>query len=427
MTADERIERLVRTIITHLDLPVPVRLWNATVLGDTSDFSVDTTMHVALASPDAVRAIDRKPAINTLVELWSSKQLDIVNGTVFDIAAIDKRTGLKAKIKTLPKRAIAQDLPALWFSKSDHPIDTGLAGKNAHVSGSSQEAIEHHYDVSNAFYQVFLDEAMVYTCAYFTDWNNSLDQAQFDKLDHVCKKLRLQPGDRLLDIGCGWGAMLIHAAKHYGVTGVGVSLSTEQTMLARERIAAAGLSDKITIEIKSYTEIDDSFDKISSIGMFEAVGIANYDTYFSAINRLLKPGGIYLHHAITRRNKKGKRFRRKSAEHKALVKYIFPGGELDHIGMTLANLEAHGMEVHDVENLREHYGRTCRLWAQRLWARFDEAVAEVGEARARLWYFYMAGCAIAFERGTVQINQTVATKRKRGLSVLPQTRADLYS
>lgn len=426
ITADARIERLVRTIITHLELPVPVRLWNATVLGDTTDFSADTTMHVALASPDAVRALARKPTINTLVELWSSKQLDIVNGTVFDIAAIDKRTGLKAKIKTLPKCAIAKDLPALWFSKSDHPIDTGLAGKNAYVSGSSQEAIEHHYDVSNAFYQLFLDEAMVYTCAYFTDWTNSLDQAQFDKLDHVCKKLRLQPGDRLLDIGCGWGAMLIHAAKHYGVTGVGVSLSTEQTMLARERIAAAGLSDKITIEIKSYTEIDDSFDKISSIGMFEAVGIANYETYFSAINRLLKPGGIYLHHAITRRNKKGKRFRRKSAEHKALVKYIFPGGELDHIGMTLANLEAHGMEVHDVENLREHYGRTCRLWAQRLWARFDEAVAEVGEARARLWYFYMAGCAIAFERGTVQINQTVATKRKRGLSVLPQTRADLY-
>lgn len=267
---------------------------------------------------------------------------------------------------------------------------------------------------------------MVYTCAYFTDWDNTLDRAQFDKLDHVCKKLRLQPGDRLLDIGCGWGAMLIHAVKHYGVTGVGVSLSTEQTKLARERIAAEGLPDQITIEIKSYTDLDDSFDKIASIGMFEAVGQANYGTYFSAINRLLKPGGIYLHHAITRRNKKGKRFRRKSAEHKALVKYIFPGGELDHIGMTLANLEAYGMEVHDVENLREHYGRTCRLWAERLWARFDEAKAEVSEPRARLWYFYLAGCAIAFERGTVQINQTVATKRKRGLSVLPQTRQDLY-
>lgn len=427
LSADARIERLVKTIVTHLDLPVPVRLWNGTVLGDDASFQADTTMHVALASPDAVRAMARKPSINTLVELWSSRQLDVINGTVFDIAAIEKRSGLKAKIKTLPKRAIAKDLPALWLSKSDHPIDTGLAGRNAHVSGSSQEAIEHHYDVSNAFYQLFLDKAMVYTCAYFTDWDNTLDQAQFDKLDHVCKKLRLKPGDRLLDIGCGWGAMLIHAVKHYGVTGVGVSLSTEQTKLARERIAAEGLSDKITIEIKSYTELDDSFDKISSIGMFEAVGLANYETYFSAINRLLKPGGIYLHHAITRRNKKGKRFRRKSAEHKALVKYIFPGGELDHIGMTLANLEAHGMEVHDVENLREHYGRTCRMWAERLWARFDEAVKEVGEPRARLWYFYLAGCAIAFDRGTVQINQTVATKRKRGLSVLPATRQDLYS
>lgn len=208
--------------------------------------------------------------------------------------------------------------------------------KVSFVSGSNKEAITHHYDVSNEFYQLFLDERMVYTCAYFTDWQNSLDQAQHDKLDLICRKLRLKPGDRFLDIGCGWGALLIHAVQNYGVIGTGVSLSEAQTALARQRIKSAGLEDKITIHIKSYTELDQEFDKISSIGMFEHVGIANYDTYFKSVRRLLRPGGLYMHHAITRRMKKNKKsFNRKSAEHLALVKYIFPGGELDHLGMTV--------------------------------------------------------------------------------------------
>lgn len=421
MSINERARRIVTTIVDVLEPRFAVELWDGTRLGPAAGPAL------VMADPRAVRRMIVKPSLDTVVELWSSGAVDVKDGTLFDIAELKPEGRFKERLKRLPKWRLAAELPGLIAARGSNGNTTGLAGRNPFVSGSDKEAITHHYDVSNRFYQLFLDERMVYTCAYFTDLTNSIDQAQKDKLDHICRKLRLKPGDRLLDIGCGWGALLIHAAKHYGAIGTGVSLSEAQTALARERIRAAGLEDRITIEVRSYETMEGQFDKIASIGMFEAVGIANYDTYFATVARLLKPGGIYLHHAITRRMKRSKRaFRRKSREHLALVKYIFPGGELDHIGMTLENLEGHGFEVHDVENLREHYGQTCRLWAERLAARMDEAVAEVGRPRARLWLLYLTGCALAFERGTVQINQTVATKRMRGPSGLPLTRDDLY-
>ncbi|KAB2698897.1 class I SAM-dependent methyltransferase [Ochrobactrum sp. Kaboul] len=420
MAAETGAARTIRTIVETIRPQLNVKLWDGTQIGA---FDGPT---LAIKDPSVVRQVVLKPNYDTLISLWTSGAVDIENGTIFDVAETKIDGHLKDRIKALPKWQLLKGIPSLLFAgkaKDQENID----GKSPFVSGSNKEAITHHYDVSNEFYQLFLDERMVYTCAYFTDWQNSLDQAQHDKLDLICRKLRLKPGDRFLDIGCGWGALLIHAVQNYGVIGTGVSLSEAQTALARQRIQAAGLEDKITIHIKSYTELDQEFDKISSIGMFEHVGIAHYDTYFKSVRRLLRPGGLYMHHAITRRMKKNKKsFNRKSAEHLALVKYIFPGGELDHLGMTVENLEGHGFEVHDVENLREHYGRTCRMWADRLHANFDKAVAEVGYARARLWILYLAGCALAFERGTVQINQTLASKRKRGISAVPQTRADIY-
>ena len=418
MDAGERTARVVRTIVETVKPGFAVELWDGERIGPPSGPTL------RINDSNAVSRLVRSPRLPTLIDLWVAKAIEVDGGSLFDIIALRPEGKLKTKLKSLPKLQFLRDLPALAFARPRN--DTGLAGRDPYASGSSREAIEHHYDISNEFYRLFLDERMVYSCGYFTDFANGIDQAQTDKLEHICRKLRLKPGDRLLDIGCGWGAMLIYAAKHHGVIGHGVSLSEQQTRLARERIRAEGLAERITIEVKPYAELDGSFDKISSIGMFEHIGLANHAAYFAAVNRLLKPDGIYLHHAITKRIKPGWRGRRKSAEYQALVKYIFPGGEVDSIGMTVSSLEAHGFYVHDVENLREHYARTCRLWAERLQARFDDAIAEVGEARARLWLLYLTGCSIGFERGAAQIFQTVATKRARGASPLPPTRADLY-
>jgi len=421
MDKGERAARVVRTFVETLKPGFAVRLWTGERVGPPDGPTL------VLNRADIVWNALRRPNISTIVEMWASKAIDVEGGSLFDIFDRRSEGKLRAKLKSLPKLGLLRDLPAVLFAGRPEVPGGDLAGRNPFASGSSATAIRHHYDISNAFYRLFLDERMVYSCGYFTDFANGIDQAQADKLEHICRKLRLKPGERLLDIGCGWGAMLIHAAKHHGVTGHGVSLSERQTELARERIRAEGLQDCITIEIKSFTELEGSFDKISSIGMFEHIGIANHDAYFSAVRRLLKPEGIYLHHAITRRSKgTPRKTLRKGAEYKALIKYIFPGGELDTIGMTLGSLETHSFLVYDVENLREHYARTCRLWAERLQARFTEAVAEVGEARARLWLLYLTGCSIAFQRGSAQVFQTVAVKRGRGQNILPPTRADLY-
>jgi cyclopropane-fatty-acyl-phospholipid synthase len=291
--------------------------------------------------------------------------------------------------------------------------------------------VRFHYDLSNAFYGLFLDPRMQYSCGYFPTWDASLEAAQEAKLEMICRKLRLAPGERLLDIGCGWGGLVCHAAAHHGVRAHGVTLSEKQFEGAQARIAAMGLAGRVTVELKDWRalspEHEGGFDKISSIGMFEHVGLANAPAYFAGVRALLRPRGIYLHHAITRPAKKDDRsFRRKNPEYQAIVDYVFPGGELDHIGNTVASLERSGFEVHDVEAWREHYARTTRLWTERLAARREEAAAEVGEARVRLWLLYLAGVSLAFSRGTALIFQTVATKRARGPSGLPPTRGDLY-
>jgi cyclopropane-fatty-acyl-phospholipid synthase len=357
------------------------------------------------------------------------------NGTLFDLVAQRPRVRSRDLRKSLDKKlALGTAARFLLVPRGGPwPLEQ-VRGHEAARDGSeatNRENVHFHYDLSNAFYALFLDPEMVYSCAYFRDWNNDLATAQHDKLDMICRKLRLKPGESLLDIGCGWGALVCHAARHYGVRAHGVTLAEEQFVYAKEKVARLGLEDKVTLELRDYARVEGTFDKIASIGMFEHVGIANHPTYFQTINRLLKPGGLYLHHAIALRSKSFERFRRgrrrDAAAATAIGRYIFPGGELDHVGMSIANLEMHNFEVHDVEAWREHYMRTTRLWHDRLSTNREVAEREIGREKTRLWIAYLAVVSLAFMQGTVGIFQTLASNRLRGPSGLPPTRADLYS
>lgn len=288
----------------------------------------------------------------------------------------------------------------------------------------NREAISFHYDVSNDFYRLWLDEQMVYSCAYFNHPDDSIDQAQCNKLDHICRKLRLKPGERMLDIGCGWGALICWAAQHYGVSAHGITLSRQQYEYASSRIRDLGLEGQVTVELRDYRDLpeDASFDKVSSIGMFEHVGIKNLPVYFRAVRGALKPGGLFLNHGITN-DEEGWR---KTVGIEFIQRYVFPDGELETVSNVQRVMEQHNFEILDVESLRAHYALTLRQWVSRLEAQQENAIAQVGEARYRVWRMYMAGCASQFELGAIGVYQILATNRREGLADVPLTRRDLY-
>ncbi|WP_445501160.1 class I SAM-dependent methyltransferase [Microvirga sp. G4-2] len=411
-----------------LDLQFGFELWDgSTIPADLPSYA----MRLVIRHENVIASLLRRPSLDTVLNAYVSGLLDLKNGTLFDLAAqrpqkagrhlrkVSKLKALKTAYHFL--RAPANMPRPLSVVEEDPKAREGKPQTN-------KKNVAYHYDVSNEFYRLFLDPEMVYTCAYFQpDWHDDLARAQVDKLDMICRKLRLKPGERFLDIGCGWGALICHAAQHYGVKATGVTLAEEQAKLAREKVARLGLQDRVEILVKDFTQMEGEFDKISSIGMFEHVGIRNHPAYFRSVHRLLRPRGLYLHHTIARRAKRSERaFRKLKPEYKALTRYIFPGGELDHLGMSIANLERYGFEVHDVEGWREHYQRTTRLWWENLSARRKEAEAMVGKEKTRMWLLYLAGCSLAFERAAVGVNQTLVSKRTRGPSGLPPSRADLY-
>lgn len=285
-----------------------------------------------------------------------------------------------------------------------------------HSPASDKRAIAHHYDVSNEFYRLWLDSEMVYSCAYFSNGEETLDEAQQAKLDLICRKLQLKPGERFLDIGCGWGALLFWAHRHYGVKATGVTLSERQFEHVRERIRERGLQEEIEVRLQDYRHIPGHgvFDKIASVGMFEHVGIRNLPLYFGAIHRLLTDDGLVLNHGITTRT--GDEAIRDGAG-KFIDQYVFPDGELPTMVQAAAAMESQQLEVFDVEGLRPHYARTLSHWVERLDASRDEAIRLVGDQTYRVWRIYMAGSAQAFERSWISVYQLLAAKRaKQGLS-----------
>jgi cyclopropane-fatty-acyl-phospholipid synthase len=326
---------------------------------------------------------------------------------------------------------VKRTLPFLFAKTDSAELSEGfrddMVGRDESKRKNS-DYIQFHYDVGNEFYKLFLGSEMMYTCAYFRDWSNSLDQAQQDKLEMICRKLRLEPGDRMLDIGCGWGGLICYAAKHFGVKAHGITLSQQQYEYTKEKIDRLGLTDQVTVEICDYADHQGSYDKISSIGMSEHIGVANYPRYFGKINSMLRDRGIMLNHAIARSAKTSKRFStRIRPERKFLLKYIFPGSELIPVGMTTDFMEQNGFEVHDVESWREHYALTTRFWCKNLSANRERAIELVGPERYRLWVAYLAGASGGFTAGSIKIYQVVASKKgSKGVSGMPPTRAHLY-
>ena len=403
------------------------------VLWDGSTVPADLTpgaLAIVIGDEGVVASLIRRPTLQTLANLWITKRLDIRGGTLFDVAGQRPRMRTREIRQTLDKTlALGTGAKFLTVPRGgpwplDEIPDVKPSGGDP---GKNKQNIAYHYDVSNAFYALWLDPEMVYSCAYFPGETMSLEEAQIAKLDMICRKLRLKEGERFLDIGCGWGGLVCHAARHYNVKAHGVTLSEAQLAFAKEKIARLGLQDRVTVELKDYRALGGEYDKIASIGMFEHVGLNQHAAYFTKMRDLLRPRGLLLNHAITRPAKRTEgAFRRMRPEYAAVVNYVFPGSELDHIGNSAAGLERHGFEIHDVEGWREHYARTTRLWHDRLAGNRAAAEHEVGQAKTRLWLLYLAGVSIAFERGTIGIFQTLASKRARGSSGLPPTRADLY-
>jgi cyclopropane-fatty-acyl-phospholipid synthase len=424
----QSFKRLLAHIRELLSLDVGFVLWDdSTVPADLPS----NALSIVFADEGVVAAMLRRPNADTILNLWVTARIDIRNGVIFDFLTHQPKLRSREIRRRLDKRLLLTTARRFLFVPRGGPWPLeNIRDHQVRGNGSEEankENVQYHYDLSNAFYALFLDPEMVYSCAYFRDWNNDLATAQYDKLDMICRKLRLKPGDRLLDIGCGWGALVCHAAKHFGVDAVGVTLAEEQFSYAKEKVSRLGLETRVTIELRDYSLVDGDFEKIASIGMFEHVGSANYPAYFRTINRLLKPGGLYLHHSIAVRSAAYERRQRKRARTgDAIGRYIFPGGELDHLGMSIANLERYGFEVHDVEAWREHYARTTRLWHDRLSSNRTAAEGEVGAVKTRLWVAYLAAASIGFTRNSVGIFQTLASKRMRGPSGLPPSREQLY-
>ncbi|MEU1466978.1 cyclopropane-fatty-acyl-phospholipid synthase family protein [Streptomyces sp. NPDC005761] len=397
-------------------LPVRIRAW------DGSESGPPGAPVLVIRNRRALRRLLWKPGELGLARAWVAGELDIegdLYGTLDLMAGLIWERGGEAKDSVHPVRdpklrAAAKGLLRLagpWPPPPPPPEEVRRRAGTLHTKRRDKEAISHHYDVGNDFYELVLGPSMVYSCAYWEDGGN-LEDAQRDKLDLVCRKLALKEDDRLLDVGCGWGSMAIHAAREYGARVTGVTLSVEQAAFARKRIAEEGLTDRIEIRVQDYRDVRDGpYDAISSIGMAEHVGSVRYREYADDLYALLKPGGRLLNHQIARRPEKDE-----SAYHvdEFIDAYVFPDGELAPVGRTVATLEEAGFEARDVESLREHYALTLRRWVANLEKDWERAVRMTSPGRARVWRLYMAASALSFEHNKIGVNQILAVRPDDG-------------
>ncbi|MYQ47879.1 methyltransferase domain-containing protein [Streptomyces sp. SID4985] len=423
--------RLVSVAEQLLGAPLPVRIraWDGSQAGPPN------VPVIVVRNRRALRRILFKPGELGLARAWVSGDLDIEGDLYSALGAVagsiwergdDSRT-LAEALRDPSVRAGVRDLLRLIGPPLPPapPREEVRPRRHLHTRRTDKRAISHHYDVGNDFYEIVLGPSMVYSCAYWEalEAGGTLESAQRDKLELVCRKLGLKPGQRLLDVGCGWGSMAIHAAREHGVSVVGVTLSQEQAAYARKRVADEGLTDRVEIRVQDYRDVRDGpYDAISSIGMAEHVGADRYLEYASDLHALLKPGGRLLNHQIARRPQRDE----SAYEVDAFIDaYVFPDGELAPVGTTVTQLERAGFEVRDVEALREHYALTLRAWVTRLEADWERAVRLAGYGRARVWLLYMAASALAFERNRIGVNQVLAVRTPEpgtsGLPLRPRT------
>lgn len=379
------------------DVPIKFAAFDGSTAGNLQSENV-----LEIKSPLALRYILSHPGDLGLARAYITNHLDVRGDIHATLMALRDYVKSPMPIDSLAKLTLAVGpsavvRPELPVEEAPPRYRRGLL----HSLTRDKSAIEHHYDVSNTFYSYILGPTMVYSCAVFSDENSSLEVAQREKVDLICRKLDLKPGMKLLDVGCGWGTLVLHAAKEYGVKAVGVTLSKNQVAHARERIMRANLEESIDIRLQDYREVQDTdFDAISSVGMSEHVGDSKLDTYFTQLHGRIKEKGRLLNHCITRPHSELK------ARTGAFIdRYIFPDGELTAPSRVTQAMHNSGFELRHSENLREHYAKTLAKWCENLSSNWDDAVKEVGENRARIWNLYMQMCRIGFESNFIQVHQ----------------------
>ena len=380
----------------------------------------DAEVVLRIQSPKALTHLVSAPGELGMARVYVSGELDVDAADHYTLLRALTRTKIAAM--TWPERL--QVLRSLgrealhWVEPPPQEVGAKryLAGLRSHTKGRDALAIAHHYDVSNTFYEWVLGPSMAYTCAVYPTQTATLEEAQFAKFDLVCQKLGLRPGMRLLDVGCGWGGMAMHAAEHYGVKVVAATLSRQQAEWGRKAAAERGLADRVDLRFCDYRDVHDSgFDAISSIGLTEHIGIAQLESYAQFLADKLVPKGRLLNHCITRPDDHSPPISKRGF----IPRYVFPDGELPGVGRIVGALQRAGLEVRHEESLREHYAKTCQAWCDNLDAHWDEAVAEVGLGTARVWALYLAGSRLGFERNEIQLHQVLAVKTAAGDSGLP--------